>query len=844
MRRLQLLLIVLVTGICLVYGQSAVTIDNFDSLKPDSTSVHWMSKEAKTVFTLTFDGTDKVEGTGSVKTWASLDSVHQWGTYAQFGYTIPDSVTPWDWSGSDSISLWLKIRQAPSIPANMVFRISFTDKPNKTDPKEEYIYENTTILSNVTAGWINLKIPFYERPQNAGGTTVPDSTGFILAPTSWGGFTYNNKTLDRNAITGYSLAIVTTGWNPTNNIPPDSVLVSFDRFERFGVRSFPVIVFAGKDWPAYYSTWTWGNSSISVLKDSGTVAGENAIKWIQGDQYGNGWTGWGGDISTPFNMAGAWAKDSLKMMIKADSCGPLRAQFESGANGKVGKVFNVTQDRQWHKYVIALKDMVPQDGTTAFDSTAVKTFGVMAEASGVAGRVVYLTEIWTGAPTLDVIPPPPPANILAVGATFTNLLTWDAVPNEPGVRYDVYYADHPWTDPADPTVEDIPPYSVTSTLANHVLRAPVTDQNVSYYYGVTAKDLAGNLSTARVMSAPSSNTMAKGVPTIALAPPANFNPNGDIGEWTAANIKPFFLSVVTGTAHGVPNYLVTNDADLSVNAYLAVDANNLYVAFDVTDDHVVADTSASATDYNQDSPDLFIGLYDWRGKHHDGYTGGATPDYHLRFSKHRIWIDNGGVEVMHRGDPNYAWVEKILTSGYVVEAKIPFTLLASKISGRNDVVFVPKEGKRIPIDFAINDRDDAVNATRHAIMCYSTITNDNSWSAQYYWTHTWLGNAWVTGVKQTGNVAKTYALEQNYPNPFNPSTQIRYSLAKAGWVTLKVYDVLGREVATLVNGEQAAGTFTATFSSGDNGRSLSSGVYFYRLESGSFVSVHKMMVLK
>jgi hypothetical protein len=99
-------------------------------------------------------------------------------------------------------------------------------------------------------------------------------------------------------------------------------------------------------------------------------------------------------------------------------------------------------------------------------------------------------------------------------------------------------------------------------------------------------------------------------------------------------------------------------------------------------------------------------------------------------------------------------------------------------------------------------------------------------------------------VKQTGQVARVYSLNQNYPNPFNPSTQITYSIAKAGNVSLKVYDVIGREVATLVNGQQAAGTYDVSFNAANGGRSLASGVYFYRLEAGTFTATHKMMLLK
>ena len=824
MRRL---IVVALFFLCAWSAFGQVDVDLFNNLRPDTLYANRFG--GSTRVGLTADTLDKVEGKASLLEHAVLPATNTWGTFAMLGQSAPTD-SRWDWSASDSLSLWLKVVKAPVLPVNVVFRMHIVDQDAPANNGEEWIYENATILDAVNSSWVNLRIPLLDRVST--GTEAPDSTGFIIAPTNWG-MASNNKTFDRDKIVGFRLVVVTT------TIDADSIDVKFDRFERFGHRSYPVVIFGGKDWPSYYSKFDWGNSVTSIEANAGTIPGEAAIKWVQGDQWSNGWTGWGGNFSSPFDMAGAWMKDSVKMWIKADSCGPLRAQFESGG-GKKGIVFQPAQDGQWHKYALALRSMVPQDGTTGFDSSAITVFGLMAEASAVAGRIVYITEIWTGTPTLDVIPPASPHNLLAIGGGFSNLLTWDAVPNEPGVRYNVYYADHTWTSP-DSTVDDIPPYNLTSSIATHVLLAPKTDQNVSYFYGVTAKDLAGNVSTPTVMTSLSTTTMAKGVPTISLTPPSSFVADGNASEWSS--VSPFWLSAFSGgpTAHGVPNYLVTSDADLSVNAYLAVDANALYVAFDVTDNIVNVDTAG--TDYQQDCPDLFIGLYDWRGPHHTGYTGGARPDYHLRFSKNRIRIDNdGGATVMAAGTSNYAWKEKVLTPGYIVEAKIPWTLLAAALPLRHDVVFSPKEGMRIPVDFAVNDNDGGT--TRHAIMCYSSISNDNSWSDQFMWTNTWIGNKWTVGVKQISDVAQTYSLDQNYPNPFNPSTQIRYNLEKAGMVSLKVFDVLGREVVTLVNDRQETGSYSVTFDAAQSGRTLSSGVYFYRLEAGSYVSTHKMMLLK
>ncbi len=99
----------------------------------------------------------------------------------------------------------------------------------------------------------------------------------------------------------------------------------------------------------------------------------------------------------------------------------------------------------------------------------------------------------------------------------------------------------------------------------------------------------------------------------------------------------------------------------------------------------------------------------------------------------------------------------------------------------------------------------------------------------------------TTDVRQIDNaIPDQYELDQNYPNPFNPSTTIRYKVAKEGLVTLKVYNLLGQEVATLVNELQVSGSYEVTF----DARSLSSGIYFYTLTSGNFVSTKKMILMK
>ncbi|MHB8843022.1 MAG: T9SS type A sorting domain-containing protein [Candidatus Aquicultor sp.] len=85
-----------------------------------------------------------------------------------------------------------------------------------------------------------------------------------------------------------------------------------------------------------------------------------------------------------------------------------------------------------------------------------------------------------------------------------------------------------------------------------------------------------------------------------------------------------------------------------------------------------------------------------------------------------------------------------------------------------------------------------------------------------------------------------FYLGNNYPNPFNPETKLRYQLPIRGKVSLKVFDLLGKEVATLVDEVKEAGTYDVSF----NGKSFTSGVYFYKVQSGNYVKIKKMMLLK
>jgi hypothetical protein len=130
----------------------------------------------------------------------------------------------------------------------------------------------------------------------------------------------------------------------------------------------------------------------------------------------------------------------------------------------------------------------------------------------------------------------------------------------------------------------------------------------------------------------------------------------------------------------------------------------------------------------------------------------------------------------------------------------------------------------------------------HTVNIGLTDTNQ---VVAYYTTRPFSTNFPFGTVTSLGNNEQTpvYYMSQNYPNPFNPTTIIKYSIAKPGMVKIKVYDVLGKEIATLVNGNKLAGNHQVEFDA-EFYKNLSSGIYFYKIEAGEFTDIKKMMLVK
>jgi hypothetical protein len=125
-----------------------------------------------------------------------------------------------------------------------------------------------------------------------------------------------------------------------------------------------------------------------------------------------------------------------------------------------------------------------------------------------------------------------------------------------------------------------------------------------------------------------------------------------------------------------------------------------------------------------------------------------------------------------------------------------------------------------------------------------TVESFQLWNETYnYWENYYrylYGYILITDVEDESVTASDFNLSQNYPNPFNPTTNFEFRIADFEFVSLKVYDVLGNEMAILVNEDKPAGTYQITFDASE----LSSGVYFYKLQTGTFVETKKMILLR
>jgi Carbohydrate family 9 binding domain-like/Secretion system C-terminal sorting domain len=311
--------------------------------------------------------------------------------------------------------------------------------------------------------------------------------------------------------------------------------------------------------------------------------------------------------------------------------------------------------------------------------------------------------------------------------------------------------------------------------------------------------------------------------------------------------------------------------DLSANWYSAWDDTYLYIFVDVVDDIVnqtgipdywrndcfdaKVDPDFTATDYNsqvfcfamtcQDSGEVDQSLWPGIGNIRETVGGGWV-----------LGTDSTAYKSITPDD----YARTLTDNGYICECRLKWDWIATTNKGP----IAPQVGDVIGFAVSIHDNDGGAS-TRDNSIEWAALLNDNVWNNCTNMGHielladhkikyvpeslrdpsVYLENPEMyipaaVGVSEKTDVVKNFALLQNYPNPFNPVTNISYTIPKPSEVKISVYDFLGREVAILVNGMKPAGTHKAQF----DGSNLSSGIYFYKLQSEGTVISKKMILIK
>jgi hypothetical protein len=315
---------------------------------------------------------------------------------------------------------------------------------------------------------------------------------------------------------------------------------------------------------------------------------------------------------------------------------------------------------------------------------------------------------------------------------------------------------------------------------------------------------------------------------------------------------------------GTPGIMPSNDKDCSAKVWFAYDTNYIYCYAEVKDDTVTAD---NATRYLNDCVELKLDP--------DPLDGTGTGTANSRVTALGVGgtanpagvdsINNSGNLKNAAGEkwwPTGADFGRRLTSdGYAVEFRIPFDYINVPADSR--FMFPREVGGVFGLAVNIGDNDagtrDAVIQwaaghsndvhTNAALLGSATLLAGNKLklvpvSPRDSTIHNDSASVWytmpLTSVGTNPGLAGSFKLMQNYPNPFNPSTTIEFSLKNSSFVSIKIYNNLGQEVAQVLSQEMNAGVHTARW----NANGFASGVYYYRISTGKFVETKKLVLFK
>jgi hypothetical protein len=295
------------------------------------------------------------------------------------------------------------------------------------------------------------------------------------------------------------------------------------------------------------------------------------------------------------------------------------------------------------------------------------------------------------------------------------------------------------------------------------------------------------------------------------------------GIWEQAN-------QLTTVSARVSSIFPVDMKDQSWRFYGLWDDNYIYGFFEVDDDTV---TKVASQTWNRDAVEVYFD----KNNTHAGGSSLARPAFQSvvpyaytdSVPASENWVSHGmEFAIAMKSLPGDTLGPAV--NGYSVEFRIPI----------DSVGITATSGSAFSFQLQTDDCDVELGPRDHITKWWNITTSDDDWTNTSHWGNAKLSGNVVGVRKQSPQVITSFALDQNYPNPFNPSTTISYNLMTTGKVRLAVYDLLGRQVAVLVNGVQTAGPHEVMFKAKD----LSTGIYFYKLESSGQSITKKMALLK
>lgn len=318
---------------------------------------------------------------------------------------------------------------------------------------------------------------------------------------------------------------------------------------------------------------------------------------------------------------------------------------------------------------------------------------------------------------------------------------------------------------------------------------------------------------------------AREISSVLDVPHTDSEPNIDgtmeAGEgWENSNA--IVLNLFEGVPEPSADTIITTWGDSWSTAHVMWDENNFYVFVEVIDD---SQLTSSANPWENDCIEIF-------------FDGGNDKTFQAFNSNDQQWRFVFGEDNNNspQGDGRGEYMFLDTPEGFNLELKIPQDSLFQTTSAERLITLQNDEEFGFEISNA--DRDNDVQGRSHVRHWWTS--DGNTWQYANLFGTAILTQGGGVAVEKDPSLITSYSLDQNYPNPFNPSTSISYSVPKTEKVKLTVYNVLGHQVAQLVNDEKPAGNYTVKF----DGSNLASGIYFYKLEAGSNLLVKKMVFLK